>query len=445
MAIALAVGGVFSIFQHLGLGVSVAKEVAQDPTPSRLGIIALLVLGVRILMLIPILAILVFVVAPTSIHLYDLPNLDYLIQLFALFILVSSPGDILSYTFTGAGKYKTYFKLKFINELVLTCSVCTMIYWMKVEGYFIGQIIAAAIYTTLSGYALWKTVEGQTTRATRSEIRLLLSSIFKTSTSTYTAKLCRSFSLQAPILLAGYYLPITSVGALKFGMQAGGYIATITSAAQLVTLPKMISHLRAHGKDYLFEKFSQNFRRLNFVLCYILIFAVLLAPILIRIIGGSNFISSVTPFQIIVIYYILIVSADTIFTGIYFPLNRETSYVKSYIFYFALSIITGGASLLFFKTAESSLFGVFVGAVAHLIAAVILLKQHTMLFKKLGTTVAKQLVLTSFACAIAFFDLLLIKLLFGGIGLAIISIDVIKSEPKLMRNLYTTVKNRLTK
>lgn len=433
IGITLAVGSAFSIFQNLGLGVGVAKEAAQTSDPRMLRLVSLVVLGVRFTMLLPLLALLILIGSPQAVATYQIPQLQQYILFYAVFLFVSSPGDILGYILTGTSRFRSYFLLKFFNEIILTVAVCLSIWKWQVAGYFVGQAVAGGIYTLISAYAVLKTIGGPIERVSLSEFKLILRSVFKTSLSVFISKLARGFSLQIPVLIAAIYIPVSAVGLLKFGMQAGGYFATFLSAVQIVTLPRMTNILKDHGQEYLFIKFSENYRRLASAMVCMMICAVMLAPELVYLVGGERFAQSYHSFQLIIIFYTLVMLADNIFSGIHFPLNREGSYVCSYLIYFCVAVICSCLFLTWLKTPESGLYGVCLGAIIHFGIAIFQTKEYKLFFKsivKIAVPVLFVLIMT-IVCANS--DLNFERFWFGFFTIFLIVLYTLKNDPKIFR------------
>jgi O-antigen/teichoic acid export membrane protein len=315
-----------------------------------------------------------------------------------------------------------------------------MISRWHVTGYFIGQALAGGIYTFVSLIVVKRCV-GRIEWAPWAEIRTLLKSVFRTSVSVYFAKLARGFSLQIPVLVAGLYLPLAAVGWLKFGMQAGGYAATVISAAQVVTLPRMTNYLKQYGPEYLFKRFGDNFRRLSSIIGCILIGAVAAAPELIRLVGTDRFVGSFKPFQLIIAFYVFIVLADSIFSGIHFPLNREASYVFSYLVYFALAVAVSSLSVVLLNTPESAAFGLVLGAMFHYAIAIFQTRRYPTLFTVLVKSCWKMLVVIIVATTLFFMEVLIQRYVLSVIGILFLALELSKNDPGIRHKISQITSN----
>lgn len=442
IGIAIAVGSAFSIFQNLGLGVGAAKEAAQSDNPARLGLVAFVLVAVRLVMLLPLLGVLILFAAPQAVALYRLPQLDLLLWLYALFILVSSPGDILGYVLTGSSRFRPYFALRLANEVFVTVTICWMIWRWHVIGYFIGQAVAGGGYTLVSLIVVWRVLGLRIERVQLADIITLLKSVFRTSLSVYAAKLCRSFSLQIPVLVGGVYLSMTAVGSLKFGMQAGGYVATLLSAIQLVNLPRMTRYLHSHGQEYMLERFGRNYLRVTVALSCVLVSAVALAPELIILIAGSNFANSIKPFQLMVIFYTLTVLADTIFSGVHFPLDREGSYVASYVSFFCISVAASYLALYWMRVPESAVYGLCVGAAAHYAIALLQTKTYAAVFPMLVQATARILGAALLAMACLMVTALHQRIALAAAAIVLILLDMVRNESAFAQRVARHIAKR---
>jgi len=433
IGITLAIGSTFTIFQHLGLGVGVAKEAAQVKDERHLGPVSVLVLAIRYALLLPLLAVMLFIAAPKAVIAYQLPQLEYLLWLYSIFIILSSPGDILGNVLTGANRFKPFFALRLINELILTIAVCAMIWSLGVEGYFWGQAIAGGIYTLLSGLIVWRIIGRRIAWLGMEEIKVLIKSIFKTSIAIYVAKLLRSFSLQLPVLLAGLYLPVASVGLLKFGMQAGGFFANFLAAAQTVTLPRMTRYYSDHGEAYLIKQYGSNFKRFASGAGILLVSAITMAPEAVVIVGGNKFILSTKIFQYIVLFYVFVVLADNIFSGIHFPLSREGAYILSYVVYFVVALVGTLFFTLGVEANETAVMGLCIGALVHFAVALLQTRQYPDLMPVLVKSGIKLCLIAAVASICILLQSLAIRILIGCGCLAAIALDAWNTDDAVRR------------
>jgi O-antigen/teichoic acid export membrane protein len=371
IGLAAAVSNSFSVFQHLGLGVGVAKEAAQSHGSDRLGFITILVLIIRLTLLLPLILFLIYFISPFAAAKYNLPQMEHYIDLSALGILVSSPGDILSYVLTGDGHFKIYFKLRLYKELLFLLISVTFILFFGLDGYFFAQILTGFLFTIFSALLVFTKIKINFSYFTYKELINGAKSIFKTSAAVFSSKIIRTISLQMPVLLGSFFLSVSEIGCLKFGIQSGGNFATLMTSTHIVTMPKMTHLLKKEGRNGLFVYFSQNYLRLATVLSLFLILAFSIAPELVVFVGGSQYINSYRAFQFVILFYYFVMLADTVFNSLHFPLNREYDYLKSYIIYFIISIVSTILISFFYKSNYSSLFGICFASFIHWIISII--------------------------------------------------------------------------
>lgn len=370
LGLTVAVGNVFNVLQHLGLGVGAAKEAAQVSEREQLGAVAIVVLGVRFALLLPLLAVLTLVAAPFAAATYHVPKLQTLIWLYALFLLVNSPGDILGYLLTGSQRFRTYFSLRTLNELGITVVMILTTLRLGLYGYFIGQVIWGVVYTVVSAKAVWNATGRSLIWPSRNEAAGLFRSVLRTSLAVHLVKLLRTFSVQVPILVGGLFLSTAAVGWLKFGVQAGGYFGTLISSVLLVTLPRMTRLYALLGMDSLLSQFTSNFKRVAWAVQLLLVPGVVLSPEMVRLVGGTEFIGAVPIFRSVLLFYSFVVLADSVFSGVHFPLNRERSYVLAYTVVPVISVVGAMVLVTWIRTAESTVLGLVAGGVTLMAAAI---------------------------------------------------------------------------
>lgn len=357
-----AAGGIFSSIQHLGLGVGAAKEAAKAKDLHQLRLTAVLLFIVRILLLLPLLGFLLWLVAPVAAGTYHQPVLLYLIPLYGLYLLVSAPGDIFEYVLTGTERYRAYFAFSVFRELTMTIAMIIMVFLMGVRGYFWGYVIAGLLYNLGLSIAVWNAIDRRVLWPTFAEARVLLKSVFKTSLAVYSSKLLKGFSWQIPVLFAGVYLSTAAVGWLHFAYKIGGYLGGLASAVILITLPRMMRLKERFGADALCRHFPTNFRRVAWGLSSLLLLSLVLSKEITWFVGGAGFGQAWRTAQLMLVFYTCIVLADSIFSGLHFPFNREKNYVLAYGGLFLVSAISAVALLIVFKTPDSVGLAMILGA-----------------------------------------------------------------------------------
>lgn len=368
LGLALAVGGTVAMAQGLGLGVGAAKEAARAATAEARGFVALVLVAVRGVLVLPF-ALLLWLSSRAIGEFYEYAALQQCLSLYAIFMLANAPSDVLGYVLTGSQRFRDYFRLRLVNEIVVTVLVVAMILQWGLVGYFVGQTVGAAFCSIILGAAIWGSGQSRIRWPGRDHAVDILRSSLGTGLSIFVGKLSRSVSVQVPILVAGRFMLADQVGWLKFGMQAGGYAGTLLSAAQVIILPKMVGHLRQRGPAAMFDSFSRNLVRLSTGVALVVICVVAIAPELVRLVGGGQYHSSIRPFQATVVFYAVIFLADSIYSGIYLPLDRERAYVASYLVYGVVGTGLAVAAIALGKAIEWPVYGLVLAAWIHLTMA----------------------------------------------------------------------------
>lgn len=430
-----AVGGIVTLLQHLGLGFSAAKEAAQSEDKNQLGVITIVLLVARLLLLVPLLLILVLFGAPSAASIYGQPGLDLLIRLYALFLLTSAPGDILGYVLTGNQRYPSYFGLRIFDELSTTLMVVVGIWTIGVPGYFGGQAVAGGIYTLIAGVVVWRLIGRRIVWPGHAMIVRLLKSVVKTSLAIYVGKLSRGFAAQVPTLVGGLFLPPTVIGWFRFAVQAGTTLGGITSAVTLVTMPRMTQLRRDFGVERLCRDFATNYKRVTWGLACVVVLGTVFSPELTMFLGGSEFLGALHATQLIMVSNACFIMAESIFSGLYFPLDRELKYVVAYGALFAVAPAAAIVLVSLIPTAEGMALSSVIAGIVLLVAAIWQVRDLQGVIGSLVSAGASLAVIALISLSSRFFEPLSWRLALGAFLILLIIWQIQRSDTALWRRL----------
>jgi hypothetical protein len=167
--------------------------------------------------------------------------------------------------------------------------------------------------------------------------------------------------------------------------------------------------------------------------------AVVAAPELIRLVGGEQFANSYRPFQLVVIFYVYIMLADNIFSGIHFPLNREGAYVRSYLVYFCVSVVFSYFFIVWLMTPESGMYGLCLGGVVHFCIALFQTRAYVVLFPLLTQTALRVFAVLLLVVACLRGGAGYERFAIGAVALFLIVADAMRNDPEMVRKVVRRI------
>ncbi len=441
VGLASAAGGMFAVLQHFGLGVGAAKEASLAQNTRQLGVVTVALLSVRFALALPLFLFLFLVGAPMAASAYNQPVLLATIRLYAVYLVVSAPGDILGAVLTGTERYRAFFALRILNEVVMTVAMMWMVSVKGIYGYFVGYIITGTIYSIASGIKVWQVVGLHFVWPSSGEVRRLVRSTFRTSMAVFAAKLMRSFSGQIPFLIAGFFLTTVALGWLRFAQQAGGYLMTAVSPVLIVTLPRMMRLQADQGSITLSRYFSDNFRRIAWGVSLLLLPALMFSREISWLLGGSQFVDSWHAVQLILMVSACTVLADNIFAGIHLPLDRELAYVMAYCTLFIATVMCTIILARLSRTADSTALAMALGAVTLLGVSIGQVRRLSGLSASLLKSCVTVAVATFFGFSGSLMATLIWRLVMFVVGISLLCLQLWRTDPVVRQIVATGVLN----
>ncbi len=365
--LAVAIGGAFGIYQHLGLASATTREVAATTEKRDIFKIFLTSVVIRYVITIPIACFLFFGASGIALNQYNEPALVPLLQIYAVTLLVVSFQSMLNSVISGSKRFKALFIYQVVIACVSVALYIPLVYLYGVSGYFYAFFLFNVIATLTLLVLAFLPLKGNLEWPSRADFIRLFKALFAISLGVYVVKVLFTLWEKSGTILLGQDVSLEVLGLFSFGLLYAKKIMHISDAVTDVNLP-VLSGKYASNIDEFKVIFSQNFNKVFAFMLFGAFSAVFWAPEVTSFIVGSNKYDTalplILPLMFTFVFYGLI---NIIKSSVFIPAKLVRDMVIGFALMLTLTVaFYYGATSVFaidyvLAMTGAMLLGVFVG------------------------------------------------------------------------------------
>ena len=303
------IAGIIALIAGVGINGAVVKYVAMYKDDKRKlnavfssAFITVAIFGV-------VASVVLFVFSDKLAGIFDMPSLSYLLKIYAFVLPFSLTYGIILGLFNGLREMKYYSLFNTLNGIMIFLFIVTFLFLgFGVVGAIIGDMLALIVVLIIAGVIARKFVHfkirdyGKNTKKLTSFGSQLM-----------FGNTINIINYQADTLLIAYFLTVTDVGYYAVAVSLSRFFWRIPQSIQIVAYPAT-SEYWAKGEIHSLNKMID--KSMKYSACFLLVIGLgvlFFAKEIIIFLFGQPFLSSVFPFQILVI--------GTVIYGIVIPIG----------------------------------------------------------------------------------------------------------------------------
>lgn len=293
----LMIAGIITLIAGLGLDGAVVKYVAEYKEDKRRlnavfssALITVAIFGV-------VAGIVLFIFSDTLASIFDIPALSYLLKIYAFVFPFSLMYGVILGFLNGLREMKYYSLLNTLNGTMIFLFIVTFLFLgLGVVGAVIGDMIALVAVLIIAGVIARKFVH-----FTNTDYKKNTKKLTSFGRQLMFGNTINIINYQADTLLIAYFLTVTDVGYYAVAVSLSRFFWRIPQSIQMVAYP-VASEYWAKGEIRSLNKMIN--KSMKYSACLLLTVGLgvwFFAKEIIISLFGQSFISSVFPFQILVI------------------------------------------------------------------------------------------------------------------------------------------------
>jgi O-antigen/teichoic acid export membrane protein len=370
IGLVLAVASIVGTYQHLGLGIGTLREISIARDTEESSKIFVTSISARLIITLPIALCLFFLSNTIAIGIYKQPELVFGIKVTSFIVLANGIQEIGFNVLNGLQKFRKVFVLQILNSLLSLFLVVGMIYLIKYNGYFVGNLVTTVIFCFVFIIFTYFALGRKILFPTKDEFKKIFKSIFSIGVFIYLAKIMFGFFNQSGILFLGYFSNNTEVGYLRFAISFGSYSLIFSNAVGYINIPIMSRRYKDNLEKYKID-LKSNFTSLFFGTFFAVVMMVLFSHEAILILAGKTYLVVQPVIIISVIAFFIYMIFELLCTSIFLSSDDMWGYLYSYIILITVSVTTIFILVYFGFGRTGALTGMLLGTLATLIFAIV--------------------------------------------------------------------------
>lgn len=362
VGIVTAIGGVFGIYQHLGLASGSTREISAAKEDSEIFKIFVTSVVIRYFITFPLAIGLFFAANYLAIDRYGHPELVLPIQIYAVVLFVQGVQSMFNSVVSGMQRFKTLFVYQALISFVSVLIYIPFIYFFKVTGYFYALLAFNIIGSLALGtIALWP-IRKSLVFPSVDDFKRLIREILSISLAIYFVKIFYTMWQKSGPLLLGIDVSPELVGIFSFAMLFSSKIMAVSDAVTDVNLPMLSKKFVSDFEEFR-KVFSENFDKIFSFIVFSAVSAVYWAPELFFIaIGDGRYDRSLEILPPLIFAFILYSLINIIKSSILVPAKLVWQMIISYGI---LLVLTAGFYYFFRESIghlDAMAYGMAIGA-----------------------------------------------------------------------------------
>lgn len=364
VGLVVAVGAIFELVQHLGLSVASTREISTTQNGKDAFKVAFVALVVKILVSLPLVAILFFASHFVAFNLYGKPVMLTGLRLYAIILIMQGPLAVFRSLLQGLQELRKLFKLEILQACVTLSLMISLVYYFRLNGFFYGMLASTSLVLLIFMVALLPFFRSNFHLPSFKEFKLLFKNIFEIAKVGYGIKISYTTWLKTGILILGKYVTPAQLGYFNLSLNIGKKSSTLATAISRVNLPYFTKFWATEFRKFK-SSFTKNFQRFSVISTFIFALLILFSRELTLLFGGSKYLPASEILPYILLSFLFYSLYNFIGSGAIFPTKNLAGVLKT----FALATI--GSIILIFLASVAG-FGTIGAALGLLLAPVII-------------------------------------------------------------------------
>ena len=337
--LAVSIGGALGIYQHLGLASASTREISSAENKNQIFKIFVTSTFVRYCVTLPLAFGLFFFSKHIAVNLYKNADLIFPLQVYAVSLVFQGTQSILNSVISGTKRFKELFIYQVVIAGVSVGLYIPLVYLYKVSGFFYAFLAFNVISSIVLAVVAFKPFKGKLVFPKKDEFMVLLKEIFSISMAIYVVKIIYTNWEKLGSNFLGLFNSPEVVAIYAFALLYAKKLMNISDSVTAVNLPVLSEKYTKDIKDFS-ETFSKNFNKVFSLIVFVAAFASYFAPIVIRILVGSDKYDASLPLIAPMVLAFMMYSFINIFnSSVLIPAKLS----KSMVFSYGLLIIGSGA------------------------------------------------------------------------------------------------------
>lgn len=287
VGIVAAIGSIVGVYQHLGLASGSTREISSAKDKAEIFKIFITSVVIRYCITIP-LALGLFLLAPyIAEHQYSNSALITPIRLFALVLMVQSVQSMFNSVISGMQRFKLLFIYQAVIAFVSVALYIPLVYFFKVNGYFMALLAFNIIATTVLSFVALKPLFGFLKFPSKEEFKVLFKDILSISLGVYVVKIAYTMWQRSGPLILGLEISAEQVGFFSFALFYATKLMAVSDAVTDVNL-SVLSKEYTRDLSNFKKLFSNNFDKVFALILFSALTAIYWAPQIINIAIGEG-------------------------------------------------------------------------------------------------------------------------------------------------------------
>jgi O-antigen/teichoic acid export membrane protein len=333
--LAVAIGSVVGIYQHLGLASGSTREIAAAKDDTDIFKIFVTSVVIRYLITIP-LAIGLFLLSENiAVERYNEPSIILPLKLFAVNIIISAVQSLLNSVIAGTKNFRSLFVYQAVIAVVSLFIYIPLVYKFRVDGYFYALLIFHTISSLSLTLIAFRPLRGRLVFPGKADFVRILKAVFSISMAIYAVKVIYTLWEKSGPLLLGVSVTAEALGIFSFAALYAKKLVSVSDAVTDVNLP-VFSEKFTSNLDEFKLLFTENFNKVFAFIVFSGMSAVFWAPELITVLVGSDKYNSSFPLILPLVFSFIFYSfINVIKSSISVPGRLVKEMIAGYFFLLA--------------------------------------------------------------------------------------------------------------
>ncbi len=374
--LAISIGGALGIYQHLGLVSASTREISSAKKEEDVFKIFITSTFVRYCVTLPIAFVLFFLADKIAVNFYKNADLIIPLKIYSVSLLFQGVQGILNSVVSGMRRFKQLFIYQIVISFVSILIYIPLVSLFKVNGYFYAFFFFSLISSVVLAFVAFKPLKGKIVMPNRKDFTRLFREIFSISIAIYVVKIIYTNWEKLGNNALGLFNTTETVAVYSFAMLYAKKLMSISDSVTTVNLPVFSERYVSDFKEFK-ETFSKNFNKLFSLIVFTGALASYLAPILIRILVGSDKYNESFPLIAPMVFTFIIYSfVNIINSSVLIPAKKPKSMISSYLLLILGTILSFLCLYRFMDILQAASWSMVVGSVVCLLFMVYWIKKR---------------------------------------------------------------------
>ncbi len=335
--IALGIGGIFGITQHLGLAAGATREIAATDDDKEAFKIFITSLVIRYMITLPLAFTLLVLAERLAINTYNNPLLIAPLKLYALVMLVQGAQSILNSVIAGTKRFKQLFLYQALIPLISIALYIPLVYLYGLNGYFYALLLFTTIGTVVLGLIAFKPMRGSLVLPTKKEFFRLFNALLSVGLGVYFVKMLFTLWESAGKVLLGVSVTPEMVGIFGLALLYARKLMHVSDSVTDVNLPVFSEKFEKNLAEFK-ALFSTNFNKVFSLIVFAGMSAIFWSEELVLFLASAKYqpaLALILPLTFVYIFYSLI---NILKSSIFVPAKLMKELIAGYILLLVITI-----------------------------------------------------------------------------------------------------------